>query len=583
MSQYEVDPKAMPLYGVIGGQGGIWAPLRTRPHVPYFTYYAMSRAAMMFQNIAMNALIANNIDVLSGSLPLLLGTNFSQIQAQFSAGETGHVGKLKESLVYAYKGLYQNWKAGVWHGVGTAYSSAMEQFMATGQFLYAYKALAVQTAVTPRLRRHWMQRYTPTVPNISMAWLLWKRGVFKETDFNKYASYEGWPSGYLKWVKAAFERWPSIWASVRLWQREQITTAKLHDVIKQEGYSAFYYGKFEQLYRPLPTIGQAARMFLRSSITDADYMSYTRWSGWTANDAQHMMVNYLTYPTPREANYMWRRNFIDKATRNKFYKAQGYLESMHDLISLNYTQIFNPLNAFKLRMRGALSFTDYAQAVYENRWGRHEVFLFDALYQNIPTSQEAFYMWAKGQLNATEMLAAFKAYGWMEKWHGKLIENYWYVPTLYDLFRIADSVEIDEIWAADVMTRRGIRPSDQAKLYPMLKIRPLRDEIRRQVLIWLRRYQKGWASDVQLDAALDDMIARGYIMTTEKTLITQEAYLMYEDELVSEQITVWMWYYRMAAVTEAQYLAALISLGIRREKANLMVEEQTAMGYYGYY
>jgi len=575
--------RAQPLYGVIGGYGGLWIPTTMRRGTPYFTYYAMSRTAQVIQNIAMNKLIVDNIGALSGNMKLMLQSGFPEIAAQVSAGDEGNVTRMLDDLVNDYQGLYANWKAGVWHGVGSAYSSAMEQFTATGQFLYAYKSLAVQTGVTPRMRRHWMRLYRPTVPMSSMAWLLWKRDVIGEDRFDLLASFEGWSDIYIGYLKQAYERWPSIWASVRLWQRGEITSEKLHAVFKQEGYPPFYNDRFKQLYRALPTIGQAARMFLRGAINSAQYSIYAAMSGWEDEDIDRMMVNYLGYPTTREAFYMHRRGIITRTSRDSVYKAHGYLTSWHELITRNYQKIFNPLNAFKLMARGKISTTEFYTICFQNGWPAAQTPLFETLYKNVPTSHESFFMWAKGLIDAPTRDRFYQAYGWMPEDHWRLTENYYYVPTLYDLFRIADYVEIDEIWAADVMTRRGIRPSDQAKLWPMLKIRPLRNEIARQVLLWIGRYELGWCSDTDLDTALQDYVDEGYIQATEKELLTEEAYLKYEDELMREQITIWMWYFRMAAVTEVQYLAALTSLGIRVEKANLMVEEQKAMGYYGYY
>lgn len=151
------------------------------------------------------------------------------------------------------------------------------------------------------------------------------------------------------------------------------------------------------------------------------------------------------------------------------------------------------------------------------------------------------------------------------------------------MFRLADYVEVDPIWATEVMRKRGLSDEYIAKLLPMITIRPLRNEVTRQITVWINRYKLGWCSATDLEAALDAMLSKGYIHTTEKTLITEEAELKYEDELLRESISILKWKFRMGAITEADYLEGLLALGVRREKANLMVEEQKAMGYYGYY
>jgi len=341
--------------------------------------------------------------------------------------------------------------------------------------------------------------------------------------------------------------------------------------------------KFKKYYEPLPTLPQSATMFLRNAMTAEDYIANAQKLGYDPMTAARILTNWLGYPTTREAFYMNRRNIIDEKTRDRIYKARGYLDSWWPLISENYQHIPNPLNAFKLMMRGKISRDAFNNYIYMNGWPEEFADKFYALHENTPTSHEAFFMWKKGLISVAARNELYRRYGWDQDYWSLITRNYEYTPTLYDLFRLADYVEVDEIWATEVMKKRGIADADIAKLLPMLKIRPLRDEIRRQVALWVQRYALGWCSATQLEAALDKMLAEGYIQNTEKTLITEEAELEYEDELMRERIRILMWQFRMGVISEAYYLAALLALGVREEKANLMVEEQVAMGYYGYY
>lgn len=597
------------------------------PRSPYVTYFAMSRAMQAVQDVAMKLLVARNVSVIKDNIPLMLSHNFGVASEQKLGGPTGDIVKLREALINDYKGLYDNWQAGVGHGVGTTYSSAMEQFLATGQLLYAYKSLMYQVAVTPRMRRHWNATFTPTIPNTSMAYSLLLRGKIDEAQFKKYASYDGWPSGSVDLLKTVWKAVPTPAAAYRFLQRGQITAEEFKDYVhmsawpdgwaekflkyyeslptprqafdmqkrgiithtkKRAFYTASGYSKnihkaLDGLFTPLPTVSEASRLFLRNALSAEGYMTVAMKRGYDMGTAAKLLVTALNYPTTREAFYMDRRGIIDRTTRNRIYQADGYLESWWPLITENYTHIPNPMNAFKMLMRGKISQDQFNTYIYQNGWPNELAPKFYALHENTPTSHEAFFMWKKGLITMAARNELYRAYGWDPRFWRLITKNYEYVPTLYDLFRLADYVEVDEIWATDIMKRRGLADADIAKLLPMIKIRALRDEVRRQVYIWVNRYKLGWCDATELEAALDAMLAAKYIQVTEKALITEEAELEYEDELLRESIRILMWQFRMGRITDEAYLEDLLALGVRREKANLMVAEQVAMGYYGYY
>ena len=113
----------------------------------------------------------------------------------------------------------------------------------------------------------------------------------------------------------------------------------------------------------------------------------------------------------------------------------------------------------------------------------------------------------------------------------------------------------------------------------MLELRPLRDEMRGITTKWLWRYRFGRATLNELDAAFADLNIR----EKEAELLKEKAALDYEDELIDEQVEICRWNFRTARISADDFLNCLLDLGIRREKANLMVELEQAKGYYGYY
>ena len=367
------------------------------------TYFAMSRLGQTLQQIAMKAMQAGNVDEIKAIIPELLLDSFGVAYDQKKGGPEGDTSALFKDIQRIYGGLFDNWKAGIWHGVGAAYSSAMEQFLSSGQLLYAYKTLMYHTAITPRMRRHWNKTFTPMVPSGSMAWILLRRGEIDWDQFKLYAAYDGWDE----------------------------------------------------------------------------------------NGSNLLADSFKMLPSPRQAFYLWTKGQITDEVRDDLYFAGG----------------------------------------------------FD------------------------------------QEWHTALTENWYYTPTLYDLTRLADYIELDQIWALDQLKRRGLKDRDRAEVWKMLQLRPLREEFRALTAKWLWRYQFGRASVDELRDAFIDM----GIKSKERELLLEQAEMKYEDELIDEWVEILMWRFRTAIISEEEYLKGLLDLGIKEEKANLMVELEKAKGYYGYY
>jgi len=313
------------------------------------------------------------------------------------------VGLVLEYLVRTYRGLLDNWKAGMWRGVGTAYMGAMEQFLQAGKVLYSYKGLAYNIGIATRMRRHWNRVYTPSAPDARMAWDLYRRGDWSRDDFVTYAAYDGWDDAGAELLDKLFSSHPSV-------------------------LQAF---------------------------------------DW------------------------WRRGYIGQPARNQFYFGQG----------------------------------------------------------------------------------------WDPAYHERITDDLYHVPSSYELVRMADFVEIDQTWAIKQLKRARMKDEDIAKLWQMIELRPLREEVRGITSKYLWRYRMGRCLIEDLDAAL---ILTG-IKRKERELLTLKAELDYEDELIDEWVEILRWRFRTAVITDQEFLKGLIDLGIREEKANLMVELEKAMGYMGYY
>lgn len=374
-------------------------------------YFGTRIAGHFVQDMFLKAVQDRDIGSLQANLELMLEAGHDVADRQARVGPEGSAAALKADITRLRFGLYDNWRSGVWSGVGAAYSNAMDSFLATGQLIYAYKTLAYHTAVTPRMRRHWNKLYTPRVPEGAMAWVLYRRGHFTRGQYDEHVAYDGW---------------------------------------SKEG-------------------------------------------------AEQLLKSMVAQPSPREA----------------------------------------------------------------------------------------FYLWAKGIVGLDERDRLYFAGGWEPEWHSRITENLYYTPSIYDLTRIADNVELDQIWALDKMRRRGVTDTDRAKFWEMLKIRPLREEIRSLTQKALYAREHGYWSHDGLDDYWSDLAEEGYIKPTERGLLNDYGDLLYEIELKEEWIEILRWRFRTALITEEQFLEGLTDpdgpVAMLVEKANLIVDLEKAKGYYGYY
>jgi hypothetical protein len=235
--------------------------------------------------------------------------------------------------------------------------------------------------------------------------------------------------------------------------------------------------------------------------------------------------------------------------------------------------------AFELWIRGHISESELKDALAYEGWPDKYLQGLIDIYDRDPSYTTAFYMWRKGSISKDEVFNRMKEQGYLSQWHEALLENEWYVPTLYDLCRLADYVEVPETWAVNVLRRRGLKDEDIAVIYPMLKVRYLREEQRALTNKWLWRYRYGLASDSELENAL---ISLG-VKAKERELLIAKAKMDYEDELNEEKRNVCTAQYRAGVISYDEYIACLEATGMAHEKANVMADYEEASGYGGYY
>jgi len=502
---------------------------------PYFALYSATRLGHMIADIlkldAQNILINKLRASIRNETVFHSGLCYDARTLSLNDLET----KVLDTIVSDFDFLMSAWVTGNLAGMGSSFATAIENFKGSSQLLYAYKDLKYQVAITPRLRRHWNEVYTPSVPNFITAWQMWRRGSVTKDQLYTYAGYDGWSR---EWVDKLLE----------------VT----HDI---------------------PNVTTAIRLLHRNLVTPDGYKMMAYQDGWELETAEKLRLLYERWPTAHEAFYMNMKGIIDLQTRNKFYKAEGYPDDMFTKLTANFEIPPTTHEAFYMEKKGLIAAQD-RDSIYKShgipeKW--HTPLTKN--YEWRPSIAEAFYMWKKGLVARDKMVAYFRANGVPEDLIDSVLSNQERTLTVYDLVRIADYIEVDLIWATRVLQESGHKARDIPKLIEMIRYRPLREEVRNLTnqLVW--RYEYGRMELNELTTELNKLP----IGTTEKSLITDYAEMRYEDELITEQMFILKWRFRMGWITDDDYLADLMSLGIREEKANLIVESEKAQGYFGYY
>jgi len=239
----------------------------------------------------------------------------------------------------------------------------------------------------------------------------------------------------------------------------------------------------------------------------------------------------------------------------------------------------NARMAWVLYRKGVFSEADFTKYAQMDGWPSSSAAWLNENWDKCPMSYDAFMWWRKGLISEEKMRSYLFGDGWDKSLHNTLIGNYWTGMRVYDLARLADFIELDQTWAVKKLKAAGLNDEDVARTWKMLEMRPLREEVRTLTTKWTWRYRMGRVSLDALGTAFDTM----GVKPKEKELLIEKAELDYEDELIDEWVEILTWRFRTAVITEEEFLAGLIELGIKEEKANLIVELQKAMGYYGYY
>jgi hypothetical protein len=179
-----------------------------------------------------------------------------------------------------------------------------------------------------------------------------------------------------------------------------------------------------------------------------------------------------------------------------------------------------------------------------------------------------FGLYTRGYITR-EQLKSELAYvtGYPDKYIDGLIDIFEYNPSLFDLLRMADFVELTDEFIEESLRILGVKEKYKDIIKTLIKRRPLREEVRANVSQLITAYSKGYISRTFLSTALDNL----GLQSKEKELM-----LMYADnkrtyEIIEERVYILRTAYQKGLIDKSTLDRELTKLGLDREWINLII------------
>ena len=159
--------------------------------------------------------------------------------------------------------------------------------------------------------------------------------------------------------------------------------------------------------------------------------------------------------------------------------------------------------------------------------------------------------------------------GFTDTYIDGLIEIFEYNPSLFDLLRMADFVELSDDFITRSLKILGIREPYFSVIATLIKRRPIREEVRANVNFMVYLYQNGFISKDFLTTALSGLA----LQTKEKELILMLADNKRTYELIERKIKILRTSFVKGFINEATLVSELEKLKLDREFINIIVSD----------
>ena len=157
--------------------------------------------------------------------------------------------------------------------------------------------------------------------------------------------------------------------------------------------------------------------------------------------------------------------------------------------------------------------------------------------------------------------------GFSDTYIDGLIDIFEYNPSLFDLLRMADYVELSDDFIKKSLKILGVKEPYFSTLFTLIKRRPIREEVRMNVSLLVTAYSKGYISREFLSTSLDGL----GLQTKEKELVLNYADNKRTYEILEERIYILRTSFQKGLISESTLESELSKLGLQKEWINLII------------
>lgn len=281
----------------------------------------------------------------------------------------------------------------------------------------------------------------------------------------------------------------------------------------------------------------------------------------------------------KEATEAYRRGLITYDQYISIIQENTGLSLQHaQIYEKAQQQIPDVTSAFKMMMEGLINFEEFEKIVVANGYPKEYAAKWRDMLDREPDPAFAFELWRRGLITRGKFRECLRIAGYQDSWHEIIEKGLYRIPSLGDLIRISDYVELPHAYIEECMRQQGYTDTAIYYLVKAIARRPLREEVRSLTTLLNYNYYRGYISKEELSDAYNKI----GLLPEEKTL--NEIYAsyrraQYKFELmidIIEQKT-----RKKIYTTIAEIENALVTIGVDQEIANLMATKWYYQYVYG--
>jgi len=243
--------------------------------------------------------------------------------------------------------------------------------------------------------------------------------------------------------------------------------------------------------------------------------------------------------------------------------SMGLMFSINSVLSILQTQILGN----RLNLEPISRFINRALEIPLRYWA-------NATFRPIfPNPSEAWLMWRMGYISRSDFEKIFYYVGGYPTQFMKAFEDIWsYIPSIFDLFRVARAVNVNPSWVNRKLIERGVKDEDMVYLLNAILREPIRDECEKVASDLYYLYVDGWITKEQLQTKLIEL---GF-PTAEIDYRLLHADLLRMKALKEARKEVFVLMFRKDLIDVSTLKNELLNLGLALENVNIIIDMEIA-------